>query len=134
MEKTTQRKIEYHFKNYNKLKKSAVQSTVDWATENMATDYSRERVQTSPSNYREEILCRLIDSSSEALRWALVIDKVIDHYKFENKSRMIIAHYFMNETIRKTCRIVGISSKTYFNWKNEIFDLTERWARELRII
>ena len=134
MEKRVQRQIEYNLKNYQKLIKSTVQSTADFATKNMSVDYGKVAVQTSPSNFREELLCRMIDKSSECLRWVGVIDKVIDHYKFEDKKQIILLRYFNGYSVSKICKTIGISTRTYFNWRIEIIELTEGWARELVLI
>lgn len=57
-----------------------------------------------------------------------VVEKVLDHYKFEvDKLKMIDLFFFKGNSITKTCLEVGICRTTFFNWSNEILELTEKW-------
>lgn len=135
MDKSIFRKIEYALYNYDKIFRSAVKSTVEWAESNGAVDYSKERVQTSPDRKKEAKLCEIIDYSTEAVRWCEVIDKVFEHYKFEpTKCRLLRLKYFQKKTVVAVCKELKISRSTYFYWRDEIFLLLEQWAIELKTI
>ena len=121
--------------NYPKLLDGVVQSTVDWAESNIAVDYSKVAVQTSPSNHKETQLCKLIDKNQNNIRWCYVVEKVLDHYKFEeDKVRFIDLYYFKHKGETQACLEVGICRRTMFYWQEEILEITYRWAREFKLI
>jgi hypothetical protein len=101
----------------------------------MAIDYSKVAVQTSPSNYKEAQLCALMDDNLKLVRWSYVVEKVLDHFKFEqDKVKFIRQHYFAKKGEVETCLEIGICRATMFNWQNEIIDIAYKWARELKVL
>ncbi len=120
---------------YPDMMKGAVQSTVEWAESNMAVDYSKVAVQTSPSNYKEAQLCKILDENLANVRWCYVVEKVLDHYRFEpDKQKFIREHYFLKKGETAICLDVGISRATLYRWQEEILDIAYRWAIELKVI
>lgn len=114
---------------------NVVVSTVDWAESNMAVDYGKVAVQTSPGNYKETQLCALMDENQKRLRWCYVVEKVLDHYKFEqDKVKFIETYYFHKKSEVETCLSVGICRRTMFNWQDEIMGIAYKWAIELKAI
>ena len=64
-----------------------------------------------------------------------LVDKVLEHYKFESdKLKMIDLYFFNGKTIVYTCLAVGICRATFFNWANEILEIAYKWAKELKLI
>lgn len=64
----------------------------------------------------------------EQEKYKQVVEKVLDHYKFEpDKLKMIDLFFFRGKSITKTCMEVGICRATFYNWSNEILELTEKW-------
>ena len=94
MEKSIKKKIEYAFFNYKKNMAKGVISTVDWAESNMGVDYSKICVQSSNINSKESKLCEIIDNGITAYRWCLVVEKVLDYYKWDCKEKLIRMNYF----------------------------------------
>lgn len=132
IEKKIIKKALYHYKD---MMKSAVISTVEWAESNFAVDYSKASVQTSPSNYKETQLCALIDDNLKNVRWCYVIERVLDHYRFEqDKVKFIEMHYFKQKGEIETCLEVGISRRLFYYWQEEIIDIAYRWAKELKVL
>ena len=135
MKNETKKLIKKAFYTYKERMKSAVISTVEWAESNFAVDYSKVSVQTSPSNYKETQLCALIDDNLKNVRWCYVIEKVLDHYHFEqDKIKFIEMHFFKKKSEIETCLDVGISRRLFYYWQDEIIDIGYRWAKELRLI
>lgn len=121
--------------NYLENLKTAVISTVEWAESNMAVDYGKVAVKSSPSNYKETQLCGIIDDNQKRLRWCYVVEKVLDHYRFEQeKVKFIQVHYFEKKGEVQTCLDVGICRATIFNWQIEILEVAYNWAKELKLI
>lgn len=120
---------------YPKAMAGAVISTVEWAESNMAVDYGKVCVQTSPSNYKEAQLCKLIDENTASLRWCYVIEKVLEHYQFEQeKVKFIQKFFFEKKSEAFTCLSVGVSRRTFFRWKEEILETAYKWAVELKVL
>lgn len=135
MERKVRGIVKKALNNYPVIFSDVVQSTVDWAESNMAIDYGKVAVKTSPGNYKEAQLCKLLDDNQQKARWCYVIEKVLDHYKFEqDKIKFIRAFYFDKKSEVQACMEVGISRRTMFYWQEEILDITYRWAKELKVI
>ena len=135
MENAIRRKIKKAFYCYPELLSCAVISTVDWAENNMAVDYGKVAVQTSPGNYKETQLCGIIDDSVEKMRWAYLVEKVLDHYHFErDKVKYIETHFFKKKGDVITCLEVGIGRMTFYRWQDEILEVAYKWAKELRLL
>ncbi len=112
-----------------------VESTVDWAESNMAIDYTKVVVQTSPEKSKETQLCKIIDNNQEKLRWCYVVEKTLEHFKFEqDKVKFIQMYYFYKKSEVETCLSVGICRRTMFNWQDEILEIAYKWAIELKAI
>lgn len=135
MEKTNKNKIKRAFYSYPKFLKQAVQSTVDFAEENFAVDYSKVSVQSSKTNAKETKLCAIIDNNLNTLRWCYVVEKVLDHYHFEkDKVAFINTFYFKGKSDIATCMEVGICRQTLYNWQNEVLEIAYKWAKEYKVI
>ena len=134
MKKEERKKIEKAFFNYKEYMAQGVISTVEWAESNMAVDYSKVAVQTSPSNYKEEKLCEVIDQKIDTYRWSLVVEKVLDMHKFDAKSKFIRKHYFDKKNIYQVCYDIGICERTYKYWKEEIIEDAYLWAKEYKLV
>lgn len=135
MEKRTRKELKKVLYNYPRIFESAVQSTVEWAESNFAVDYSKVSVQTSPGNYKESQLCALLDSNQKKVRWCYMVEKVLDHYHFEqDKIKFIEQYFFKQKGEVLTCLDVGICRATLFNWENEILETAYKWAKELKLI
>ena len=129
------KKVKKILYSYPKLQRVAVTSTVEWAESNFAVDYSKVSVQTSPCNSKETQLCKIIDSNLSAMRWCYVVEKVLDHYKFEqDKVKFIKMHYFDKRGELETCLEIGVCRATFYNWQNEVLETTYNWAKELKVI
>ena len=129
------KKVKKALYDYKKHLDSAVVSTVEWAESNMAVDYGKVSVQTSPGNYKETQLCALLDKNLANVRWCYVVEKVLDHFKFEqDKLNFIRLHYFERKGEVETCLGTGICRATLFNWQKEIIEIAYKWAKELRLI
>lgn len=134
MEKLVRKKIEYAFYNYKKLSDMAVQSTVELAEKNMAIDYSKVVVQSTASNQKEAKLCDAIDRSLSAYRWCIVVEKILDYFKWDSKEKLIRMKYFEKKGIQEVCFEVGISERTFKYWKEEIILRAYMWAKELKLL
>lgn len=135
MKKETRKLIKKMFYEYPKNFNKSVTLAVEWAESNMAVDYSKVAVQTTPGNYKETQLCNVIDKNIRELRWCYVIEKVLDHYKFEqDKVKFIKTFYFDKKGEILTCLEVGISRRTLFRMQDEVFDFAYKWAKELKVI
>ena len=134
MEKSVKRKIEYAFFNYKKNMATGVISTVDWAESNMGVDYSKICVQSSNVNSKETKLCEIIDDGITAYRWCLVVEKVLDYYKWDVKERFIRQRYFDKKSMYQICLNIGICERTFKYWKDEILHKAQQWAEEMRLI
>ena len=71
MEQRSRRAIKSALKNYLKNFDNVVQSTVDWAENNMAVDYGKVVVKSSKGNYKETQLCGLIDENQKKCAGAI---------------------------------------------------------------
>lgn len=121
--------------NYSENLKTAVISTVEWAESNMAVDYGKVAVKSSPSNYKETQLCGIIDESQHLVRWCYMVEKVLDHYRFEkDKVKFVQAHFFKKKSDVATCMEIGIGRATFFRWQTEILEVAYNWAKELKLI
>ena len=133
--KKARKQISRVFYTYPKVFKEIVCSTVEWAESNMAVDYSKVAVQTSPSNHKETQLCALMDNNLKKARWCNVVEKVLEHYKFEkDKVRFIDLHWFKKKTETEICIDIGIGRMTFYRWQNEIIDFALNWAKEYELI
>jgi hypothetical protein len=64
-----------------------------------------------------------------------MVEKVLEHYRFEPAKRKLIDLYFFNgKSVVQTCLSVGICRATFFNWTNEILEIAYKWANELKTI
>ena len=127
--------IKHAFYNYREMQKQSVISTVDWAESNFAVDYSKVSVQSSHSNHKEAQLCALMDDNLKKVRWCYMVEKVLDHYRFEEgKVKFIQEHYFKKKGDILTCLEVGICRATFYNWQEEILETAYNWAKELKLI
>ena len=62
-----------------------------------------------------------------------VVQKVLEHYQFDNpKKKLIELYFFRGKSITMTCLSVGISRATFYRWANEIIELTSKWVKELQ--
>lgn len=121
--------------NYPRALDDVVISTVDWAESNMAVDYSKVMVSSTPSNHKETQLCNLIDKNQNKIRWCYVVEKVLDHYRFQDdKVKFIEAFFFEKKTDTQVCLEIGLSRRTLFYWQEEVLDIAYRWARELKVM
>lgn len=134
MDLKIKRKIERAFYNYTKLVEDCVLSTVEWAESNMAIDYSKVNVKSSPGKGRETKLCETIDKSQEALKWCYVVEKVLDCYKWDSKEQVIRKHYFERKTIEITSQEIHCSRRTCNYWIEEIILKAYMWAIDMRLI
>ena len=135
MEQRSRRAIKSALKNYLKNFDNVVQSTVDWAENNMAVDYGKVVVKSSKGNYKETQLCGLIDENQKKMRWCYMVEKVLDHYHFESdKVRFIEDYFFKQKGEVHTCVNVGIGRATLYRWENEIIETAYKWAKELKLI
>lgn len=129
------KKIKMVFYNYPKMLKDAAISTVDWAESNMAVNYEKLPVQTSGGNFKEMQLCKIIDDNLSKVRWCYMVEKVLDHYHFEDgKSKFIDLFFFKKRNEEKVCLEVGISRATLFRWQDEILETAYNWAKELKLV
>ena len=135
MEKDAKKVVKFALYNYPKFFDSVVISTVEWAESNMAIDYSKVAVSSSPGNYKESQLCKILDDNQSKLKWCNVVEKVLEHYHFdEQRIKFIQTHFFKHKSDIATCMEVGICRATFFNWQNEILDIAVKWAKELKLI
>lgn len=131
MEKETLKKVKRAFFSYPLYRKQAVQSTVDFAEEQLAVDYSKVSVSSTKSNTKETRLCGIIDDNLTVLKWCYVVEKVLDHYRFEqDKVKFIQTRFFERKGDIETCLKVGICRRTLFNWQEEIIEKGYLWAQE----
>ena len=129
------KRIKQAFYDYPKMFKQAVISTVEWAESNMAVDYNKVSVQTSPGNYKETQLCALLDDNLKIVRWCSVVEKVLEHYHFEkDKIKFIESHYFNKKSDNNTCIEICIGRATFYRWQDEIIEEAYKWAKELKLI
>lgn len=135
MESKIRSRIKKAFYTYPKVMAEAVTSTVEWAESNFAVNYEKVCVQATQSNHKETQLCKLIDSNLSKMRWCYVIEKVLDHFKFDrDKIQFIQEYYFERKGENYTCVNVGISRRTLFRWQEEILDIAYKWAVELNVL
>lgn len=128
-------KIKKAFYNYEKFLKSCVISTVELAEQGLIASYDKLGVQGSKSNTREAKLCGVMDKASEQLRWCYVVEKTLEHFKFErDKVEMIRVHYFNGKGDIETCLKVGITRRTFYYWQNEVLEIAYNWAKELKAV
>lgn len=127
--------IKKAFYEYPKRLKECAEGVVEWAESNFAVDYSKVSVQTSPNNYKETQLCSLIDNNLKAVRWCYVVEKVLDHYHFEqDKVKFIEMIYFDKKPEVDICVEVCIGRATFYRWQEEILEIAYKWAKELKLI
>lgn len=135
MERNSRSIVKEAICNYQKFFSDAIQSTVEWAEKNMAVNYSKVNVSSSPSNHKETQLCKLIDDNQKKVRWCYVVEKILDHYCFdEEKIRFINLHFFKNKGEIATCLDIGISRRTFYYWENEILDIGILWAKKIKLL
>lgn len=135
MKVDAKRRVKKALYDYPKALKESVTSTVEWAESNFAIDYSKVCVQSSPGNHKETQLCNLMDKNLIKVRWCYVVEKVLDHYRFEDeKVKFIKEHFFKQKSDILTCLDVGISRRTFFRWQEEIIEVAYNWAKELKLI
>ena len=134
MEKNIKNKIKNAFYDYPKLKRHGAASVVEWAESGMAVDYSKIKVQSSNMVGKETYLCSLLDENFQSYRWAIVVEKVLDFYKWGFKERFIQLRYFERKTTVQICFALPISERTFRYWEEEILLKAYMWAKELNLI
>ena len=135
MTKKERKIIEHALYNYKKFFNNVVMSTVEWAESGLAIDYSKPRITTTSGNFKENKLCGIIDTTEGKLKYCRLVEKVLEHYHFDNaKIRFIEVHFFNNKNDISTCMEVGISRRSFYNWQNEIVEFAYNWAKELKVL
>lgn len=134
MDKDVRKKIEYAFYNYEKLVKVSAQEVVDLAYRNISISYDKPAVQSSGGKTMQDKICALIDKTSENYRWAMVVEKTIEHFEWDLKKNLIIYRYFKRYGRFKTMDMIGISERTYNYWNEDILTLAYRWAEKFNLL
>jgi hypothetical protein len=135
MEKKALKLVKKALYTYPKMLKEAVTSTVEWADSNMAVDFGKVAVQSSAGNFKETQLCKIMDDNLLKVRWCYMVEKVLDHYHFEqDKVKFIKMHYFDKRGELETCLEIGVCRATFYNWQNEVLETAYNWAKELKVI
>lgn len=135
MERKSRKLIVKALNSYPTMFSDCAKYTLEWAESNMAIDYGKVCVQSSPSNFKETRLCALIDTNEKKLRWCYVVEKVLDHYKFENdKTKFIDLHFFKKQGEIKICNDVGIGRATFFRWENKVIETAYEWAKHYGLL
>lgn len=135
MKNDARRQIKRALYEYPKMLKESAISTVEWAESNMAVNFSKVNVQSTSVNSKETQLCRILDDNLLKVRWCYMVEKVLDHYRFEQgKVRFIKLYYFDKKSEVETCLNVGMGRATLFRWQTEILDIAYKWAKELRLV
>ena len=134
MDKKIRKKIEYAFYNYEKLVKASAQEVVDLAYKDIAVSYDKPAVQSSSGKTMQDKICNLIDKMSESYRWAMVVEKTIEHFEWDLKKKLIIYRYFKRYGRFKTMDMIGISERTYNYWNEDILTLAYRWAEKFNLL
>lgn len=135
MDKRSKKLVKCALYNYPKFFNSVVISTVDWAESNMAIDYSKVAVSSSPGNYKENQLCKILDDNLSKLKWCKVVEKTLEHYHFEKDKRDFVnLHFFRNKSEVATCIALEISRPTFYRWQDEVLEIAFNWAREYKLL
>jgi hypothetical protein len=134
MDKNVRHKIEYAFYNYDKLRDSSAKELVDLAYKDIAVSYDKPAVQSSGGKTMQDKICALIDKTSENYRWAMVVEKTIEHFAWDCKKQLIIEKYFKKENRYKIAQNIGMSDRTFDYWLEDILTLAYRWAIELGVM
>jgi ACT domain-containing protein len=62
-----------------------------------------------------------------------VIDKVLEHYRFETcKVKVIRLFLIGNKSVVQTCMDIGLARSTFYLWLDEILELASKWQKELK--
>ena len=134
MDKNVKHKIEYAFYNYDKLRDSSAKELVDLAYKDIAVSYDKPAVQSSGGKTMQDKICALIDKTSENYRWAMVVEKTIEHFEWDLKKNLIIYRYFKRYGRFKTMDMIGISDRTHTYWLEDILTLAYRWAEKFNLL
>ena len=134
MDKETKKRIEYAFYNYEELKNSASQELVDLAYKNIAVCYDKPAVKSSVTKTMQDKICAVMDKTSENYRWALVVEKTIEHFSWDCRKQLIFEKYFRKKSETETCLTIGMCRATLFRWIEDILDIAYHWAIELGVI
>ena len=134
MEKTLRSKLKRALYGYNERKERGARLIIEWADSNMGTDYGKVSVQSSKTNAKENKLCALMDEQMKDYRWCVAVEKVLDYYKFDIRSKLIRFRYFERKSEEQTCFNIGISRRTFFYWNEEILLKLQQWAEELGVL
>ena len=134
MDKDVRKKIEYAFYNYEKLVKVSAQEVVDLAYKDIAVSYDKPAVQSSGGKTMQDKICNLIDKMSESYRWAMVVEKTIEHFEWDCRKQLIFEKYFRRKSEIETCLAIGLCRSTYFYWLEDILTLAYRWAEKFNLL
>ena len=135
MEKEIRKKIEYAFYNYEILRNKSAQELVDLAYKNIAVRYDKISVKGSSGKTMQDRICEISDKASEDYRWTLVVEKTIEHYRFDKDiSSLIQLHYFQKKGEVEACLCIGISRATLFRFIDKIINIAEQCAISLGVI
>lgn len=128
------RKIEYAFYNYSELLKKSAEEVVNLAYRNIAISYDKVAVKSSTRLSMQDKICALIDKTSIYYRWAMVVEKTIEHFAWDIRKELIIKKYFENQNRYIIVIDLGISDRTYDYWIEEILKIAHLWAKELGLL
>lgn len=134
MDKKIKKRIEYAFYNYSELLKKSASEVVDLAYRNIAISYDKVAVKSSGGLSMQDKICALIDKTSTYYRWAMVVEKTIEHFAWDARKELIIKKYFLMKKEVEICLKLGICRSTYFYWIDNILDIAYHWAIELGVL
>ena len=134
MNLNTKRKIDRAFFNYEKMRQAGVQSTIDWAEQNMAIRYDDVKVKRSPSAKREARLCAFLDDNMKKYRWCRVVENVLIRYHGLNEAALINMRFFQKKPIEEVAIAMNVDRATIFRWLNRVRDVAAEWAGEYGLI
>ena len=129
--------IEREFYRYKENKQAAGRFIDDYVSRQLATDYSRDRVNGTGMNGVENGVISAISkdaaTGARARKWAIVYEKTHDKYFCEGKDKLMDLRFKEKKSVYSVCEELHIERRTYFYWLNEILNTAYMWAQTFNI-
>lgn len=127
-----EKKINWAFKNYQSMKKKAVDILNDTIYAGTTAAFT-ERVKTSEGNAIQDRVLAAENRVEHLWRWCLVVEKTFDHYRPDGRSEYIRDRFIHGIPKKEIIKKYG-AYKTLYNWDRCIYATAVYWAEVYKVL